>query len=293
MEINERLEELKALFKRRINQKVKKLKKRIKNININLERFEKRDEYIRKGELLKINLHQIKKGMESINLVDIFDPNNPEVEIKLDPKLSPVENMKSYFKVEHKMKKGKEIESGRLEDAKKEISFLERTLESFLELEILEDAEVIFRKHFGEPVQKKIVEKRLDKKLGKRYPYLGAVYIVGRKDKENDEIVKSVAHGNDWWFHIRDYSGSHVVLILPKGMELDHDFMMTGALLALIHSKAKNSPKEEVIYTQVKNLKKIPGKPGLFSYSNVKSIMAIRDEKKIEKLEELRKYQKI
>ncbi len=290
MDKQEKLQELKALFKRRIGSKIKKLKKRIENISKNLSAYEKRNDYILKGELLKINLGKIKKGQESISLSNVYSSEQEEVTIKLDPKLSPVENMKNYFKIEHKMKKGVDIESERLQTAEKEVQFLTNALENFIALEDLEIANEIFKKHFGEPVEKKIVEKRLEKKIGKRYPYNGGIYIVGRKDTENDELVKKIAHGNDWWFHIRDYTGSHVVLILPKGVEIDNDFIATGALIALINSKAKNSPKEEVIYTQVKNLKKIPGKPGLFSYSNVKSILAVYDEEKLKKLEEFREF---
>ncbi len=289
----DRLNELKSLFKRRINQKIKRLKKRVINIEINLEKFKKRDEYILKGELLKMHLKEMRKGMDRVVYPNIFSSDSEDIEIKLDSKLGPVENMKYYFKQERKMKKGAEIESERLIQASKEAAKLTRALERFLVIEELEDAEVIFRKHFGEPVAEKIVQKRLKKKLGKRYPYHGAVYVVGRKAKENDEIVKKVAHGNDWWFHIRDYTGSHVILILPKGQEINGDFIQTGALIALVNSKAKNSLKEEVIYTQVKNLKKIPGRPGLFSYSSAKSIVAVQDAEKRKKLEEMREFQKI
>ncbi|HDS08898.1 MAG TPA: DUF814 domain-containing protein [Firmicutes bacterium] len=290
MNRQEKLQELKTLFKRRINSRIRRLSKRIENINANLKLYEKREEYILKGELLKINLGKIKKGVDSVVITNCFSPEQNEINIKLDPKLSPVENMKNYFKIVHKMKKGLEIESERLEKAEKEVAFLNTALENFMLVEDLEIADEIFRKHFGEPVEKKIVEKRLEKRVGKRYPYNGGIYIVGRKDSENDELVKKIAHGNDWWFHIRDYTGSHVILILPKGTELDGDFISTGALIALINSKAKNSPKEEVIYTQVKNLKKIPGKPGLFSYSNVKSVLAVHNEEKIRKLEEFREF---
>ena len=45
------------------------------------------------------------------------------------------------------------------------------------------------------------------------------------------------------------------------------------ASLAAYHSKLKNSPKVEVDYTLVKNVKKIPGaKPGMVIYENYKTL---------------------
>ena len=49
--------------------------------------------------------------------------------------------------------------------------------------------------------------------------------------------------------------------------------MSTVASLAAYHSKLKNSPKVEVDYTLVKNVKKIPGaKPGMVIYENYKTL---------------------
>ena len=51
------------------------------------------------------------------------------------------------------------------------------------------------------------------------------------------------------------------------------DVILYAASFAAKHSKAKNSPKVDIDYTEVKNVKKIPGaKPGMVIYNNFKTV---------------------
>ena len=120
--------------------------------------------------------------------------------------------------------------------------------------------------------------KRAKKRIGKVYLYNEHLFFVGRNDIENEQLVKFVGGGNDWWFHIRDYPGSHVICIAGKKGEIDFELVKFGATLALINSKAAKSDIEEVIYTQKKYLKLAGrGKTGQVTVANEKTIRIKRE----------------
>ena len=51
----------------------------------------------------------------------------------------------------------------------------------------------------------------------------GWVVLAGRSERENDHLSIKLAKPNDWWFHVKGLSGSHVVLRVPSGEEPDRD----------------------------------------------------------------------
>ena len=96
---------------------------------------------------------------------------------------------------------------------------------------------------------------------------------VGKNNIQNDYVTFKIADKGDYWFHVKNYPGSHTVLKLNKKTPTD-DILYEAAKLAATHSKLKNSYTVEVDYTQAKNVKKIPGaKPGMVTYTNFKTIL--------------------
>ena len=102
----------------------------------------------------------------------------------------------------------------------------------------------------------------------------GREVLIGRNSRENDELTFRVAAGNDFWLHVADYSGSHVIVRNAAGdAELDEALLVKAAQLAAYHSQARNSSKVEVHYTQRKHVgkpKKAP--PGLVRLREFKTI---------------------
>ncbi|MEG1878189.1 MAG: NFACT family protein, partial [Pseudoflavonifractor sp.] len=50
------------------------------------------------GDLLTSNLHHMEKGMPLVRLADFYDPEGREVDIPLDPLLTPQQNAAKYYK---------------------------------------------------------------------------------------------------------------------------------------------------------------------------------------------------
>lgn len=92
---------------------------------------------------------------------------------------------------------------------------------------------------------------------------------VGRSSIQNEYLTHTFANKDDLWFHVKDYPGSHVLL---RG-EKSEESLRKAALLAATHSPLKNSSSVAVVYTEIKNIKKIKGKPGFtVSYKHEKTI---------------------
>jgi predicted ribosome quality control (RQC) complex YloA/Tae2 family protein len=98
--------------------------------------------------------------------------------------------------------------------------------------------------------------------------------LVGRTARENDQLTFDVAAPDDFWFHVADYSGSHVVVRNPrKDKDLEEPVLVKAAQLAAYFSQARNSSRVEVHYTKRKHVSKPRrAKPGLVRLIEFKSI---------------------
>jgi predicted ribosome quality control (RQC) complex YloA/Tae2 family protein len=94
----------------------------------------------------------------------------------------------------------------------------------------------------------------------------GWVVLAGRPDAANDRLSIKLARPNDWWFHVRGMSGSHVVLRAREGEEPDRDTLKQAAAIAAWHSKARSGGVVPVSGTLARFVTKPRGaKPGTVS----------------------------
>ena len=102
----------------------------------------------------------------------------------------------------------------------------------------------------------------------------GHEVLVGRNSRENDELTFRVASGDDFWLHVADYSGSHVIVRNPsRESELKGSLLVRVAQLAAYHSQARNSNKVEVHYTRRKFVSKPrKARPGLVTLREFQTI---------------------
>lgn len=101
----------------------------------------------------------------------------------------------------------------------------------------------------------------------------GSRIYVGRTPIENAELTFRVARPDDLWFHVQNQPGAHVILQRSDRAQPPQADLEVAASLAALHSKAKNSPKVMVDYTQRKHVRKRTGAaPGLVFYTHPKSI---------------------
>jgi predicted ribosome quality control (RQC) complex YloA/Tae2 family protein len=240
----------------------------------------------RLADLLKANFLKIIKGSSSVELEDIFSQPSKAITIILDPALSPEKNIQRYYKRYRKYEKGIvriEKEIGAINSRKAEIDEIITGIENAEKPDQLAE-------YIPEVKGQKQTKKREEKHPSgpKRFVSSdGYPILVGRNDRENDEITFRVANGRDLWLHARDYPGSHVIVRLPKGVDLPRSTLTEAAMLALKYSKAAKAGKGEVTYCYAKNIRKPKGMgPGKVLVNQEKSIMVRIDPEKIQKMKD-------
>lgn len=77
---------------------------------------------------------------------------------------------------------------------------------------------------------------------------------VGKNQVQNEFIVTQLAHKDDYWFHTKDYPGSHVVV---RTTHLSSEIIEIASMLAMHFSNATNLISANVNYTKVKNVKRV------------------------------------
>ncbi|MFS4084128.1 NFACT RNA binding domain-containing protein [Aerococcus urinaeequi] len=248
--------------------------KRLANLNQDMEKSSKADTFQLKGELLTTFLYQIEKGQTEVTLANYYDNDQP-ITISLDPALTPSQNAQKYYHKYNKLRNAiNHIEKQKVV-AEAEIQYLEsiQTQLNFAEPNELADIrdELIDQGYLKKQKQDK--KKRSNNASAKPREYKtveGNRILVGRNNKQNDQLTLRQANKNHYWFHTKDIPGSHVILETNDPSEAE---ITQAAELVAAYSKYSQSNNVPVDYTQVKHVKKPNGsKPGFVNYFEQKTI---------------------
>jgi len=87
--------------------------------------------------------------------------------------------------------------------------------------------------------------------------------LVGKRAGDNDELTFRIADSHDFWLHVADYSGSHVVIRNPDDLDAPPpEVLERAAQLAAFYSKAQNARgKIEVHVCRAADVRKPRGAP--------------------------------
>ncbi|HVO76133.1 MAG TPA: NFACT RNA binding domain-containing protein [Ignavibacteriaceae bacterium] len=256
------------LIKKNIEKKLARLSGKLNNIKTFLERGSREEEYKKKGNILLINLKSLKKGMKEAELEDIYNENN-FIKIKLNEELPPQGNINHYFDLAKKERAGYEkskqmfkelnIEHQKLMKKKEEMESLEEeknNLDGFKKLR----KELKIKEESQSPSEKDDLKEKF-----KHYIIEGNYHAyVGKDSANNDLLTLKFAKQNDYWFHARGASGSHLVLKAENpSQKIPKNILKAAASIAAFHSKAKTSGLAPVSFTQKKYVIKKKGmEPG-------------------------------
>lgn len=277
-------------LKRKMNQRSHDLQK---HLNSQMEKLEKKigihsqtlfdasdkEKYRLYGELITANMYRLKGGEKELEAENYYE-GNQKIVIPLNENSSPAQNSQRYYKRYQKMKTAEEMAAKQLEKAKKELFYLESVQNSFAWIttqdEIDEIAEELAQAGYLKAKSGK--KKKLAKTAYQEFVSSdGFPILVGKNNRQNDELSFKIARPRDLWLHVKTYPGSHT-LVVTNGLAVPDTTLYEAAVLAAIHSKANTSGKVEIDYTEIKFVKKPPGaKPGMVTYSNFKTILVPPD----------------
>lgn len=249
-----------------------------------------REELKIKGDLLSANLYQVSKGDTSVRVQNFYDDALPEVEIALDPALTPQQNVQRYYQEYRKAATAEEKLKAQIASGEQELAYLESVLDiitrSSGEMELAEIREELAAQGY--------LRRRNQSKVSKTKPQGplryrstdGFLILVGRNNVANDRLTLRDASKQDIWMHTHVIPGSHTVLV-TEGKTPTPLAMEQAAMIAAYHSKARDSAQVPVDYTEIKNVKKPQGaKPGFVVYEPYKTIFVSPSAEKVAQLEE-------
>lgn len=254
-----------------------RLSRKIANQQAELSACAERDTLRIKGDLLSANMYAIQKGETSVKLQNFYDENLAELEIALDPALTPQQNAQKYYKNYRKAKTAEEKLTEQIGLAQTELTYIDSVFESLALAENERDLNEIR----AELAEQGYVRRKAGKKNQKQ-PVLSAplkfktsdgfTVFVGRNNRQNDKLTMKDANNNDIWFHTKNIPGSHTVLV-TDGKAPTETAMEEAAVLAAQHSRAKDSAQVPVDYTQIRYVSKPQGaKPGMVIYVQYKTV---------------------
>ena len=295
---------------RRIRQALKKefsfLGRKSAGLNKDLCKARQSQADLHRGEMLKNVLHTIRRGDDRVEVVDY--ETGETIDIPLDTRLSPAANLEKYFSRYHKELRGEqriaelltELDFARLEldeiDKRVKTALLADIPDTTTLLEISELPQI--RRNLKRPSvgQKKTTTTRAAGKAEKdeipsrlrpkRYLTEEGLEIwVGRNDEGNDYLTTRLARGNDLFFHLEGYPGSHVVLRTNGRTDPSSKSVLDACELAVHYSKMKNAGSADVHVAPIKDVKKPKGaKAGLVYVRGGKSIRLKRIPERLEKI---------
>jgi len=285
----ERLIQKKSFLKKVLNNNLDRCSKKISIHQDTLRDAADRDKYKLYGELITANIHSIPKNSKKVSLLNYYSENGEYIDVPIDENLLPQENAQRYYKKFAKAKSAFNYTSTQLEEAFKELEYIESVIQNLDSATNTQEIEEIRQELVNVGYMKEGKKSKIKKNNKALQPYLykssdGYDIFVGRNNVQNDILTLKTASSNDIWFHTKSIPGSHVIVKKQMG-EIPETTLVEAALIAAYHSKGKLSSHVEVDYTQVKNVKKPNGaKPGMVIYVNYKTIIVTPDENKIKNL---------
>ncbi len=241
-----------------------------------LKECEQSEKYRIYGELLKANMHLISKGAPFCDVPNYYDTNLATVRIPLDVTLSPAKNAEKYFKKYRKLCNAAAVLEGLIEESQKELEYIESVIDELLRAQsLLELREIRLELQAAGYIRQEAKKAKVNIKLSAPLEVVspqGFKILIGRNNRQNDELTLKTADKEDLWFHTKNIPGSHVILLL-EGKQPTEEVIMLAAKLAAEHSKAAESSSVPVDYTKVKFIKKPAGsKPGMVIYKTNKTV---------------------
>ena len=241
-----------------------------------LEQAGNREKDRKYGDLVTANLYRMERGMQSLKTEDFYDPDQREIEIPLDPLLTPQQNAARYYKRYNKAKTAEQVLLREVEKGEEELRYLDSVADLLSRAESESELEDIRR----ELESGGWLKKRGGRKAAKRPPARplefhsssGVPILVGRSNTQNDELTLRTARKDEIWLHVQKQPGSHVIL-RTEGREPDQRSLVEAAQLAAYYSRARDSQNVPVDWTRVRCVKKPSGaRPGMVIYTNYSTL---------------------
>mgnify|MGYP002772076329 FL=1 len=239
-----------------------------------------------RGDLINANIWRLEKGQSKAVLED-FTTGEP-VEIQLDPRLTPAQNAQKYYTEYRKLDTAEKKLTELIAKGQQELVYIDSVFDAASRTDSESDLAEIRRELREQGYLKGGV--RTDEKVKKTSDPLhfrsgeGFEILVGRNNRQNDQLTLKTAKATDIWLHTQGIAGSHVI-IRTEGRQPGEQTLFEAAQLAAFHSKGRSGSGVPVDYVAVKFVKKPAGaKPGMVIFTNNRTLYVTPDENLVNSL---------
>ena len=241
------------------------IKTRIKSLNKKSVVLEKE---IKEAESHLVDVEHGNSLLAFLSEPELLNQYIKDNNLLLDKDKSVVENANLLFKKYKKSKRTIEMATIEIEKAKNESDYLSYLLASS---QFMNDDELL-------SLSMELLPKQGQKKKAMPIKYGtivcdGIKILYGKNAASNNELTFKVADKDDWYLHIKDYHGAHVII---RDANPSNTIKLVAAELCLILS---NKSAGEVMITNMRNVKKghALGEANLLNYSTI-TLNNVRDE---------------
>lgn len=291
-EAQERVKQRGQDFIRSVTQARSRTAKKIANQEQDLRNAADRERMRQFGDIITSNFHRVERGQTALRAQNYYDPEGGEVDIPLDPLLTPQQNAAKYYKDYKKAQKAEEMLSIQLEKNRRELDYLDSVLQMISLSEGDRDLQEIrqelmdngYLKQHRRKMTAKGKQKIIRSKPMEFRSSAGLTILVGKNNSQNDRLTLKEADKRDIWLHTQKIHGSHVILKTDGG-EPDERSLNEAAMLAAWFSQGRESGQVPVDYTPVRYVKKPAGaKPGFVIYNTYHTLYVTPAENLAKKL---------
>ena len=228
------------------------------------------------GSLILANAYAIPPRTSEAVLTEWTEQGEVKRKISLDPQKSPAQNAEKYFAKYRKKKAATRLALEHLpelrakrEELEEQRVLLALPLDSFVLASTLGELQTEER-----GTGKKGKSESLPPHRRHELPGGDATILCGLSAKGNRYVTFRLARPEDIWLHVQGVPGSHVILRFGAKPDADRLARATelAASCAVYHSRAKDSGRARVDYTERKHVHAIGGTVSGVTYKEFSSI---------------------
>lgn len=269
--------QLRHQLSQKLHNLLEKLQVKLNTFKERLQQSDRADTYRRQADLLMAHLQAWQPGMKSITLNDF--ETGEGVAIALDPEKNSIQNAQSLYKRAAKLKRARGAVEPLLTEVQQEINYLEQV-----------EAAIAQTDNYKSPEDLEALKEIREELIGQGYleaPEYGRrsasgdssinfhryrtpsgfELLIGRNNRQNDQLTFRLAGDYDLWFHAQEIPGSHVLMRVDPGAIPEEVDLQFAADLAAYYSRSRQSDLVPIVYTQPKYVYKPKGaKPGMALY---------------------------
>ena len=262
-----------------MNNAYRRVERKLEALAEDANRSAEGEKYKRWADAITAGIHTLVRGMTEAELVDYSSADCPVINVPLDARLSPSQNAQRYYKLYAKCKTARVMIAEQIEKAKAELRYIESVIDAISRAE--SDADIAELRHELEAggyiksasrstrsANAKHKKTSRESDAFARYETTnGYVVLCGKNNMQNDLLTMKTASRGDYWFHVKNAVGSHVILVRGGREEPSEVDFTDAAMIAAYNSSLCGGESVAVDYTLVKNIRKPPGsRPGFVTY---------------------------